>query len=237
MSAQEPSFGTLIGRTDGDILEYSCSVISFNRISCDFTQVLLSQNETELDWLQTLELLENEATTDEARTVFCEGEMGAAIEYLSDGMPDDLTKYGADISEFVSLAKQEPVYFQKMGELGSNYCATNNLEDLKLLLRHSHDRSAVTCSPFVNSYSQEYVKTDDTQWVVDSSPSGSCGVINTSYFYQNRSDGYLWSHVAQKVITNKTPNSGLIACADLDETPIHYEWNGPAVFLGCTYIE
>ena len=76
-------------------------------------------------------------------------------------------------------------------------------------------------------------------WVVISSPTGPCGVINLSRFERApNTDIPFWNYVAKKTITNpKGKILGLNSCSVLDEDEYLYTWNSKEHFMGCEIIE
>lgn len=236
--AQTPNIGTLIGTNDGDVLNYECYPISTSRISCEFVQVLLTHRDAiEPSPENARQLLEEVGQNEQICAVF------GRLSELQSGhsIPaDSLSKEARQIFENLKDYKEKnPAYYEVEKEnlaAFQSFCISPTLASAQRFLQESANLAAITCEPFVNKYSQNFVLVDTGLWVVESKPTGSCGIVNTSKFIASELSPNLWSYIASKTITNKNGNS-VISCDKLDETEQPYPWNGPGVVNNCVIME
>ena len=236
-----PTRGTLVGKMDGDLLDYECSSVSADRISCSFVQVLLSSKSSEADLENSL--AEAQALLDELGKdkEFCDfldayykmlnGEQVEDAELRSKVAPalEEREKKGAENPE---LQKDSEVVMLSVLDV----CRKPTIENVRAFIVATHKIDSQTCQPLFNRYTQEFVRVDKGLWVVESSPSGECGIVNTSRFLEDPKYETLWNYEASKIITNKS-GGNLIQCKDLNELPQPYNWNEGPVLKNCKYVD
>lgn len=242
LGADTPLRGTLIGQSSGDILQYSCNELDDETISCDFIQVILSVKATEEEWPEILEEFRTAFDEDDISLgEFCDSAIEPVGRFIADGMPADTSPYNTeqlDMSQFAEQARHDVEFFTEWAKAGQRYCETREFEDLSAFFRLSHEQDMKTCEPFINGYSQRYTRSTENQWVVFEPPSGACGIINTSRFVREDGHGFLWRHVASKVITNPEATTDLgLSCRDFDESITNYDWNSSRIRLSCEFID
>lgn len=233
----QPTTGSLIGQVDGDPMSYECgSPDASGRINCEFIQVLLSPAARDEDLAASIaQIPELLSPTSKELDEVC-GEVRSSLkdaikrfeagEPAADGTPppDD----PRDLEQFISLAT-----------LVENLCTERTAANVEAFFRFTHERSSKTCRPFINKYDQTFVKVSETMWVVESSPSGPCGLIQASRFtLPDNGLGMLWEYTAQKIITNPAGSTVTgIACSDLDQSTILYTWNSGPQRIDCEFID
>ncbi len=246
VASAEPLSGTLMGDVSKDILNYECRGLNDNvsRISCDFVQVLLSKKSKPTDLAEKLKQFlsqldaENETTSQDelcswsaSLDAVVSGDLDATLETVN----------STDLIKAVDDYKSSPPKVQEdLNRLASNLhdaCIDPKDETLVKMFSAMHEQETRTCKVFVNKYTQTYVRVSDTIWAVESTPSGVCGIVNTSKFIGDEAYGSLWEHETSKVIMNKEGSGLLLKCADLDESKTLYSWMGGSNFLGCDYIQ
>jgi hypothetical protein len=122
----------------------------------------------------------------------------------------------------------------------SAFCENKTPAIAEGLLRAFHNMSRTTCKPFVNKSEKTHIELNDGLWVVESSPTGECGILDLSSFHLPEPDkaSKLWNYRAQKTITNKAGKAnGVLDCSLLDETPQEYQWTSPAIRADCTFLD
>lgn len=233
----QPTTGSLIGQVDGDPMSYECgSPDASGRINCEFIQVLLSPAVREEDLAASIaQIPELLSPTSNELDEVC-GELRSSIsdaikrfeagEPAADGTPppDD----PRDLEQFKNL-----------GTLVENLCNERTAANAEAFFRFTHERSSKTCRPFINKYDQTFVKVSETMWVVESSPTGPCGLIQASRFtLPDDGLGMLWEYTAQKIITNPAGSTVAgISCSDLDQSTILYTWNSGPQRIDCEFID
>ena len=245
LSADMPWRGTLIGQTDGDILQYSCTSVDDGVMNCDFIQILLSNKATEEEWPEELEGLQNEFNDPNIDHGLLCSQAEPLLRFMADGMPYDTSAYqndelnGEDLNEFAERVRNDREHTFASFDAIRRFCEDGEFEDLVTFIRLGHERDMNTCEPYINEYSLRFVQSTEDQWVVSEPPMGACGLINTSRFIRNQSPyDSIWRHVAAKVITN--PEATILdsgsACGLLDESITNYDWSG-SVRVNCEFIE
>lgn len=230
----QPSYGTLIGSSDGDILRYECQEDGApGKLTCRFTQVLLSNNSDEDD-LQN-QLIDIPAMLADASTF--EG-----CEELVDDFADVISRAerGEPMADgrLVDMDANELEYSKRLFASFASMCSDKSEESLEGFFRLTHEREAITCRPFVQDYHQVFTRVDERLWVVDDGPTGKCGIVQVSTFEQSEGDGFLWEYTAQRIITNPSGISETgFSCSALSEEPILYTWRSDAQRIDCTFIE
>ena len=120
----------------------------------------------------------------------------------------------------------------------TSFCVDRTAEKLKAVLWSFHEKAAKTCRPWINQFEQTFVQVSAALWVVESSPTGPCGLIQTSRFtLPDDKYGTLWEYTSQKVITNKTGENMGLACSELEEVPVLYTWKLGSKRIGCEFID
>jgi hypothetical protein len=236
-----PTSGTLIGSRDGDLLDFDCTPTGADRITCDFVQVLLTNKSNDaklqesLDTIpQLLEELESEklCAVIDARKALLSGETVADSEISQEAqkMID---------GEALLASEASPQLIEKMEQFYSainKLCLEKDAAAAREFLVLSHESSAEICEPTFNHYTQTFVRVAENLWVVESSPSGSCGIINTSRLYGDPKYPFLWNYQASKIITNKS-GTDIVPCSGLDERPQIYAWDQSPVYKNCQFLE
>lgn len=237
-----PTTGTLIGRSDHDILDFECVLNDADKLKCDFIQILLADGnggKTLDDELKNAHQLLKEL---EENRNFC----SSIAAYLriqdptQEASEDDLliarevfenelatNNLHAEVRNMVSETLNA---FHKV-------CTEQSLPAAEELVKLSFRQAARTCSPTVNKYSQVFVRVSDDLWVVESTPSGTCGIINTSRFVRSEQfPELMWDYQASKIITNKAEKANAM-CAMLDEGTYSYSiFDGPH-YANCVFID
>lgn len=244
ISSAAPLSGTLIGDVSKDILHYECRYLgdAEERISCDFVQVLLSKKSKPTGLDERLKRMKSELDNESKDTVLHElCSMSAYFDAVINGNLDasvedmDRTELAKSIDNYLSSPPKAQEDFNRFALNLRDACVDFKDENLLKLFTDIHEQETRSCEVFVNKYTQTYVKVSDKLWAVESTPSGVCGVVNTSRFIGDDKFGSLWEHETSKIIMNKE-GEDLLKCSDLDEAKTLYSWKGGLNFLGCDYI-
>jgi hypothetical protein len=236
-----PYRGTLVGANDGDLLDFECSEINSDRIECSFVQVLLRTKSTQEEFEDSLasisDILKEMKTEVELCEFFVAYDKVVNGEIIQD--PVMAEKIQRAIEERAKSNLKDQRSLEKVDLIDGALlalCKNPSTETARDFLAVSHDIEADVCEPLFNRYSQQFVRVSPGLWVVESSPSGECGIVNTSRFLADPKYPTLWNYEASKVITNKAGGE-VIPCRGLDETPQPYFWNQGPVLKNCTFID
>lgn len=126
-------------------------------------------------------------------------------------------------------------------------CKSPTLENYLAFIRLGHEREMRTCVVSAYAFKQTFrrlasPKQGPSTWVVQSSPTGPCGVVELSRFepYNKMLLGKpfpLWRYVAKKAVTNPKGEGALLQCSELDESEYVYEMQSHDRYVGCDYIK
>ena len=238
----QPISGTIIGNISTDILNYECIPIAnyANRISCEFVQVLLSKKSKPEGLAEAMSQLKAEFESD----TDLQGTMCSASEHLRAIIDGDAAAVTAitteeDLRKAITNFQNSPIQAQSdMKRFASDataFCSDPNFKNLETVFINMHEQETRSCQTSVNKYSQTYVRVSEWLWAVESTPSGICGVVNSSKFIGSKRYGSLWEHETSKIIMNKE-GQDLISCSDLDEGKTLYSWKNSQNFIGCDYL-
>lgn len=231
----QPIHGTLVGERDGDTLNYECREVSADMIECDFVQVLMSKDALEPITEDALNLVLADMMT-EGTSAICEN-VGNTISVLegADGQAVWPEKSEEEVETIKSSVRSAPNGLAGLTAL-HNLCENPTTQNAARLLEITNQSRDIVCKPFVNKYSQTFVRVSPKTWVVKSEPSGPCGIVNTSKFIGHPEFEILWSYYASKVVTNKE-GKNLIDCSELDEREQPYKWDQGPVHKNCQYFD
>ena len=229
----QPLSGTFIGSADGDILTYECGLAETGRVTCSFVQVLMSKPHKPEEWEQERSKLKTDLKSEDTASMqktMCEvaDKLEPALKDSDDPSVDNYLK--AYIAEDTEAAKV-------VAESSRKGCVNPSFENLEGFFYQSFIRDTLTCNPMVKKYDQTFIKVYKDVWTVESSPSGPCGIVNTSRLEQDSEYDTFWNYFSSKVITNKAGEAMPgVSCADLDEATYQYLWNAPAKKRDCVYL-
>lgn len=238
----EPWSGTLVGSKDADILNYDCAAQPDGKLNCSFVQVLLSNNSDEVKLQESLLQIPDLLSAPDGMIESCKtfSDIESRIEAVQSGkLVEGLSDEEYAFAEEWVKSGSARLFLDQLPTLQA-FCASQTPETAEGMFRALHEMSRTTCTPFVNRYDQTFVKVNENLWVVESSPSGDCGIVNVSMFYLPDPEraATLWNYRAQKMVTNKAGKAnGVSECARLDETPAEYRWDSPPVRADCTFLD
>lgn len=241
----QPISGTIIGNLSTDILNYECLPMDGNpnRLTCNFVQVLLSKKAKPEGLAALMAQLKAEFESDsdsDFQPTMCSYSVhlrsiidGNAVAVTDITTEEDLRKA---IEDYQNAPTQARADMERFAVDAETFCAEPTFSNLETIFTNTHEQDTRSCQAFVNKYSQTYVRVSEWLWAVESTPSGVCGVVNTSKFIGSEKYGSLWEHESSKIIMNKE-GQDLISCSDLDESKTLYSWKNGTNFLGCDYLQ
>lgn len=241
-----PASGTLIGSASGDILNYECLQESSERLNCEFTQVMLTKGANEEDWARMLTLISEMVQNPKEMQEFdatCANLLLPMERGFLDGFDDEVWDALTGVDDravFEVRITTDENFLKEYASKGAAFCRSRTTESAVEFFQVSRQRALQTCTPFFNKYSQSFVKVSEELWVVESAPSGGCGIINTSRFSTDSKDSKfgLWNYYASKVITNKVGETASgMSCAVFDESVNEYEWDADSNRVDCVYFK
>lgn len=226
-----PSLGNLVGK-GGGAMNFECAPISEDRMRCDFVQILFSHDEAPAPTDDMLsEAMKDKNVVDE---VICKMSY-PLTHFFATGERTAMS--GTDIDLFYSeVAADEPM-FRRLAIESTEFCSNRTVENLRNVLDILSERERQSCRLMFNKYAQTFKKVSEQMWVVESDPSGTCGLINTSHFFLADPALPVWEYSASKIVKNKVGTTEMgLACSDLDESTILYTWR-ESIRTDCTFIK
>ncbi|MGB5213852.1 MAG: hypothetical protein WBN88_09445 [Anderseniella sp.] len=146
-------------------------------------------------------------------------------------------KFAQGMEAMGEAAKQN--LFQFM-DAATTFCQEPTEERFISFSRVEFEKRMRTCIVSSHKYTQRFKHFPETDtWVVtQEGPLGSCGLVNVSRFQPDVQFGVKsWSYIAKKIVTNKSGNSLLLSCSDLDEGEYVYDWRTREIEFGCDFIK
>ena len=241
-ASAEPAYGKLNGINDGDVLDYECVRNPEGRIKCDFVQVLFSKESPEDDRASFVAALGVEDDVENEIAELCLPFQRRDRIFAGDTVPEDDATESARliISELErSRIETPPESFEALKtqmDAWGEFCTSPSVDAANTLFDVIGSYAAQTCNPWINRFSLEFQEVDEHTWVAESSPSGPCGIVNTSKFVEDADFPDYWSYFASKIVTNKEGDA-LLPCGELDESEHPYLWNAPPIYKNCVFFE
>ena len=241
-----PGLGMLFHTKEASSLQHDCKVDS-SQLVCGFTQTSVRHKLNPNKFEEKIKEARNKFRKNQ--TGFDDKACASAIEYhnkfgkaLRTGIAPERMK-GLDRKAFIkglaSMSKTQKLNVISMLNAGVKYCGTKMEKYFLEFTRINLEKDMHTCSVSPNTYSQRFKFFPDTgNWVVtQDGPTGACGIVNVSRFQPEKTKyGVFWKYFAKKVVTNKSGNTILLKCSDLDEEEYEYDWRSREIELGCEYI-
>ena len=102
-----------------------------------------------------------------------------------------------------------------------------------------HERKGCTLSS--QNYEQTFSKlpgSTPTIWANTDTPSGECGIQDTSSFIAREQSGFVfWDYVSRKTVHNKDGRTALgVPCFGLDENAYPHSWRSKSVNMMCDHF-
>lgn len=237
-----PGFSILRGSSGGGIIEHVCTLRTDGKLDCSFVQVLLT-NQRDDDMLaeslrQIPDLLADPSTI-AGYAAMCPLVDAYQAMRASGDIGDEARGAGLDAEQLVAALLADPAGVDALMDVLMPFCQEQNEQTLGVFMRYLADRTAMTCEVFIHRYDQTFVRVSPDLWVVESSPTGDCGIVNTSRFARDRHDDWsFWNYISSKVVTNKAGlQFGVVECSKLDEATYEYRWDAPTKRIDCVYLE
>lgn len=187
-----PNDETFINNEEHYRITATCNEIgNTNKIDCSFNQVMIIPNnenadkyfnemisEFRVDPKNTLSVLEKSLCKIDAQT---------QNKYYSYSNSSEWKKFLFDIKKF---------------------CSSPNQHSYMAILTDQHIMDGDTCSIFDKTYTEDFTYNNSTsQWVHQSEPQNTCGVIDIAYIKKDPRKGFrdfAWIYTGKNIITNKS---------------------------------
>lgn len=241
MAQDVPTLGILYNTQEGHSLTYKCDRVSANQLNCEFTQTAVR---VKLNASKVPSLLAQARQEFQTEQPLSSEECGMMKEVLD---VIDGRKVTLEPERLAALTSVEKADAQRSARLYVEYCNKPNEANYLAIARFTHEKNQRTCLVSSNSYKQSFRPLREgggtTVWVTQSSPEGSCGIVQLSRFEPEEtkigaSKFTNWKYIARKAITN--PSGELFPgakCSGLDESSYTYDWRSKEHQITCDYIQ
>lgn len=252
-SQDYPTTGLVFNTRENSSITYICELNANKRLECEFNQTSVRKAAKPEEWVEELKKAEKSYVEDVKKPRDdCKLFTATQEVLLGRKKPEDITNgpTWADKAEFIKKMRSMSEAEKKdlSGDIAPlvEYCNAPTKENYINLWRSGFDKQLRTCSVGSNAFKQifKWVVDDSKEggaWIVDSTASGPCGVVQLSRFEPVRTETTkltFWRYIARKAITNPNGNILLAKCKDFDESEYIYDWkNERNNKLNCTYVE
>lgn len=234
MAYETPNSGMVYNTSESSALTFQCQNKTSTFIECQFTQTSVRKK------LKNKELA---AAVTKAKSQFkdavqeCNGEVNETLDIL-EGRKEPPIK--DSISKMSDLQKKDMLaIFRAFSE----FCKVKTEKTYENAVYTSSEVDTRRCSVSSNSFTQSFRLINDEMnktysWVVDSTPTGSCGVVQLSRFEPVKSGNItFWNYISRKAITNPKGTVFVnLSCGDLDQKEYLYDWRSQEQAMQCDYI-
>jgi hypothetical protein len=245
----EPSTGFLYGTgaVSNSYLQYACEG-STQRLTCKFTQMMLTPKLKESDYYSELEKKREQAEEEAVK----KGGLDVMHEELCRDFLPHLDTVDALISgniEGLPASVRDNYYSMSKGQLEANkdqfsalieVCRSKPSDWLEKIFRSELDKSIKTCSLVAKPYEVTFQETSPGVYTSRNGPEGPCGVVSVNVFTPDDKFGFFYNYREQRVVTNKSSSIPLVLgemkCSDLDESSLEFNWNNANEFKNCVYV-
>lgn len=234
MAYETPRSGMVYNTSESSALTYQCKNETNTLIECQFTQTSVRKKlkNTELSSAVTKAKSQFKNTVQE-----CKGQTNEFLDIL-EGRKEPPIK--DSISKMSDLQKKDMLaVFRAL----SDFCKVKTEKAYENFVYTSSEVETRTCSVSSYSFTQSFRLINDEinksySWVVDTTPTGSCGIVQLSRFEPVKSGNMtFWNYISRKAITN--PKGTLFlnqSCEGLDQKEYLYDWRSQEQAVQCDYI-
>jgi hypothetical protein len=236
-----PTLGLLYNTQEGHSLTYRCEPVKSGQLTCEFVQTAVRFKATYADLPAALEKARKQFGSEKPPSVQeCSTYRDALAVFEG-------RKAAPKPEGLAAMSQVEKADGQRVAKALTEYCDKPAEEAFLSVVRVGHDKDRRTCSVSSNSYKQSFRLLSEpagrSVWVAQSSPEGSCGLLQLSRFEPEEtkignSTFTNWTYIARKAITN--PSAEFFPgtkCSGLDERPYTYDWRSREHQMSCDYIQ
>ncbi|MEQ9487634.1 MAG: hypothetical protein RIM72_01435 [Alphaproteobacteria bacterium] len=245
-----PQLTSVYKSSGTQMITIDCEGPNEGQLVCHFTQVLLSPGEKdevpskrEDKINEVLSQFSNEDSVARECSIFQTVHSALKSGELPENLDDvaaisDIEVFSHSLKEMRAKPKKAlEDTIQSMGLL-ADMCKKPSHTTASKIVDLVADIESRTCKIWSNTYSHQFKKNAQGQWVSTEGPNGQCGVVYVSVLEQDSEYPLLWNYWTRKIVTNKDGGSELlIQCKDLDEDVQTYSWKNDENFFGCDYIK
>ena len=230
-----PTNGMVYGEKEHRSITYSCREESFDLLSCEFSLVALSKSSSteeleEFKYELQQEISEGGLKQECAMYTQMQGVLSGRAE-----VPE-----GADRDAIDTLKNEGRGMLRTIAAVAS-WCETpskaNELTVIDAMLDGARNKCVLRGQRFDQKFSR-VPSSNPTVWAVTDTPSGPCGVQNTSSFIAREQSGLtFWDYTSRKVVHNPDGSNMGVPCSGLDQNIYPHSWRSKLTNLVCESFE
>ena len=234
MAYETPTSGMVYNTSESSALVFQCTKESSTFIDCQFTQTSVRKK---LENKKLSSTVATEMSQFKNAVKECNGEINETLDIL-EGRKEPPIK--DSISKMSDLQKKDML---SISRAFSDFCKVKTENAYEKAVYAINELETRTCSVSSNSFKQSFRLINDEinntySWVVDSTPTGSCGIVQLSRFEPVKLGNIIfWNYISRKAITNPKGKGFLnLSCGDLDQKEYLYDSSSHEQAMQCDYI-
>jgi hypothetical protein len=238
-----PSRGLLHGVKENRGMTYNCERAGEDTIECNFVVTTIRRGVPDDEIQEKIAVLAD-TLLDEAETKGACGSTLAELQSFTD--PSAVLPDGRSVAGWKA---ENPELFAEIESTVSHlteFCDDPSESSARDFAAFSVESDAATCRISSQTYSSVFKQLESNEgiWIVESGPSGACGVLRTDRFVWEPAltGGFgFYNYISSKRVLNKDGSvkavTGEIPCSSFDEEEYPYSWESRQVFLRCKSFE
>ena len=239
-ASDHPTLGIVHGETEKSALTYSCEKTDeVDKIKCKFSQATILPKSKPRDWSKRKQdLISEYRKMGQVKRENNAKEMCTLSKQMLGVLSGTVEAPDKDAMERMPAFQKETA--MKMARSMLQYCQNSSEEGYVKFGRAGFEAELKTCKISSSSYSQIFKRqwnSSKNVWIVESTPTGSCGIVRLDRFEIAKPKYGLWNFFARKAVTNPSNRNKLLPCSVLDQKEYKYQWNSRDIYLNCEIVK
>ena len=229
-----PTTGMVYGEKEHRSITYSCEK-SLDLLSCEFSVVALSKSTSPKELEQFRGELQQGISGGEFKD---DCGMYVQMQDVLSGRAE--VPKGADLDAIEAMKTDGGSMLRTIAAVAS-WCETpskaNELTVIDAMLDGERKKCVLRGQRFDQKFSR-VPSSNPSVWAVTDTPSGPCGVQNTSSFIAREQSGLtFWDYTSRKVVHNPDGSTMGVPCSGLDQNIYPHSWRSKLTNLVCESFE